>query len=132
MSNVVAIQPKPKDTDFIYVCNCGCASFELRGDGAAICRNCFALADDGGWKEKADGDAAFEGAETYSDAGNDASFAEHKIKRDVQDAEWIIAGTDAGRVISWARNFIETPEQEAWLRDGVNRGLEAVLQDKPR
>lgn len=123
--------PKRQEPDAIFVCNCGCASFELHADGRATCRSCDAIADDGGWKVKADGDKHHDGIVTYSDGGNGGDFAERKIKRDAQSAEWIICGTWDGRIMSWSDGFIETPEQEAWLRNHVEIGLTEILKDKP-
>jgi hypothetical protein len=37
----------------------------------------------------------------------------------------------AGRVTSWADGYIETPEQESWLRNAVETGLTQILEDKP-
>jgi hypothetical protein len=123
--------PKREEPDAIWVCNCGCASFELHADGRATCRDCRSVADEGGWKVRADGDVSYDGMVTYSDAGNGGEFAERKIKRDVQSAEWIICGTWSGRIMSWSDSFIETPDQEAWLREHVEIGLTEILKDKP-
>ena len=123
--------PKRQDPDAIFVCNCGCASFELHADGRATCRSCDSVVDDGGWKVRAEGDKPHDGIVTYSDAGNGDDFAERKIKRDAQSAEWIICGTWSGRIMSWSDSFIETPEQEEWMRSHVEIGLAEILKDKP-
>lgn len=123
--------PKREDPDMIFVCNCGCATFELHADGRATCRGCHSVADDGGWKVRGEGDQTFDGPVSFSDAGNSGDFAERKIKRDAQKAEWIICGTWEGRIMSWCDSFIETPEQEEWLRQNVDIGLTEILKDKP-
>jgi hypothetical protein len=123
--------PKRQEPDMIFVCNCGCASFELHADGRASCRSCHAVADEGGWKVRDPYDLTFEGPVSFADGGNSDDFAERKIKRDVQKAEWIIFGTWEGRIMSWADSFIETQEQEEWLRRNVEIGLGDILKDKP-
>jgi hypothetical protein len=123
--------PKREEPDAIWVCNCGCASFELHADGCATCRSCRSVVDEGGWKTRAEGDAEHEGEVSFSDAGNDATFAERKIKREAQGAHWIICGTYEGRIMSWSEGFIETPDQEEWLRKNVEIGLLEILKDKP-
>jgi hypothetical protein len=123
--------PKREPKAVIFVCNCGCASFMLNGDGTATCRSCGSIADDGGWKVREPDDPNFEGNVAFADGGNNDDFAERKIKREAQKAEWIICGTWEGRIMSWADRFIETPEQEAWLRNSVDIGLREILKDKP-
>lgn len=123
--------PKREAEAAIFVCGCGCASFELNGDGTATCRTCRTVPHEGGWKTRGPDDPVFDGDVAFSDGGNGDGFAERKIKRDVQKAEWIICGTWEGRIMSWADGFIETPEQEAWLRNGVEIGLTEILKDKP-
>ncbi len=123
--------PKREEPDAIFVCNCGCASFELHADGRATCRACMSIADDGGWKVRRDGDASFEGQHIYSDGGNADDFAERRVKREATKADWIIFGTYEGRIVSWSREFVDTPEREAWLRDHVDEGLKNILEDKP-
>ena len=129
---VISFPAKAKDETVIFVCNCGCASFTLRADGFAECRNCEAVSDDGGWRARKDTDPDFTGQATFEDGGSTAEFAEHKAKRDVSSADWIIFGTNEGRVVSWARDFMETPEQRSWLRNGVEAGIDAILKDAPR
>ncbi len=43
--------PKEKTEEklLIWVCNCGCVTFELFSDGSAICANCGAVSGNGGW-----------------------------------------------------------------------------------
>jgi hypothetical protein len=129
--SVVPFPSRKEEMRTIFVCNCGCASFELNGDGTATCRSCRAIPQDGGWKVRGPDDPKFEGDISFSDAGNGGDFAERKIKRDAQKADWIIAGTYEGRIMSWCEGFIETPEQEEWLRRGVGIGLDEILKDKP-
>lgn len=124
--------PKREHEKVIFVCGCGCASFELNGDGTATCRACRSSPQDGGWKVRGEDDPLFEGNVTFSDAGNSGGeFAERKIKREAKKAEWIICGTWEGRIMSWADGFIETLEQEAWLRNSVEIGLTEILKEKP-
>jgi hypothetical protein len=129
--SVVTFPTKPRDEKMIWVCNCGCATFELNSDGSATCRNCREVSDRGGWKVREPEDPTFDGPVSYADAGNDSDFAERKIKREAQKANWIICGTYEGRIMSWCEGFIETAEQEAWLRKGVDIGLNEILNDKP-
>lgn len=128
---VVPFKPKTDEADYIFVCQCRCASFTLRGDGTAACRACGSTADDGGWRHKAPDDVAFTGAISYSDGGNDGDFAERKTKRDVAGADWIIFGTEDGLVRAWCRHFIDSEEKATWIRDGVAAGMAAILEDKP-
>jgi len=83
------------------------------------------------WAHRKPDDQVYDGLLSYSDAGNDTTFAEAKTKRDVQDAEWIIFGDTNGRIHSWCDFYIETPEQETWLRDGVSVALDLIIRDKP-
>ena len=123
--------PTQKNEDAMWVCSCGCATFELNADGTATCRGCRTVPEEGGWKVRKDDDPTFDYPHSFIDGGNGAGFAERKIKREAQAAEWIICGTWAGRITAWADGFIETPEQESWLRNAVETGLTQILEDKP-
>lgn len=132
--SVVPFSPKPAPPKAIFVCNCGCASFELASTGEAICRNCQSIAgDDGGWLENLPTSSVlYEGdGVAFSDGGNCSDFAERKAKRDASSADWLIFGSYKGRVQAWCHEFIDTPEREKWLSDGVAAGLKAIMEDKP-
>lgn len=128
---VLSFPKSEEELPAIFVCNCGSASFELNSDGTATCRACRSTPEDGGWKVRGPTDQNFEGDVSFSDGGNGGEFAERKIKRDAQKADWIICGTDEGRIMSWSKVFIETDKQTEWLRNGVAMGLTEILKDKP-
>jgi hypothetical protein len=137
MTEVVAFKPRVTDQDMIFVCNCGSASFQLRGDGEAVCAKCEVVVNMSvphkWWKEPEALDLAEEAPEEIIGGNADGGvFAERSIKRLAQEADWLICGTFAGRISSWSREFIETDEQRLWLREKAEYGLGMILEDKPK
>jgi len=133
--SIVTFTPNKVQEDAILVCSCGCASFELTPRGEAICRGCYSLAgEDSAWLSNLPtASAVYQGSQvSFADGGNCDDFSERKCKRGAMNADWLIFGNYEGRVQSWCREFIDTPEREKWFSDSVAVGLKAILEDKPR
>ncbi len=129
-------QPRKDDSQYVFVCGCGCASFSLRGDGEAVCRGCGSLVDTAinpHWY-KLEGDIVTQDV-TFADGGNgpENSFAEMSAKRNAQlgTTTWIICGDNSGTVRSWSRAWLESPEQKLWMQRQVEAGVGEMLKDKP-
>ncbi|WP_212525860.1 hypothetical protein [Actibacterium sp. MT2.3-13A] len=105
MSEVVNFVP-PK---VVWVCCCGCSTFELRGDGEAECANCgaFASADDGNWYDRIKGGQARDESadEPFKDIQGNGSveFARARIARLAADCDAvaIVVVKDDGRLHAW-------------------------------
>lgn len=129
MSNVVKLQ-RP---EVIWVCGCGCASFELRGDGESICRECGLMTDGAGgaWFERIKGvDATTDESPRFSDAGNDdgGELARRRSLRSASQADWIVCGKDDGFISEWAR--IRLPaDKRAELQEQIDEGVRLLMKD---
>jgi hypothetical protein len=129
---VIQLPQKRKDDDLIFVCNCGCTSFQVIGDGSLACANCENTMErdlPGRWYDS--GDVIVDKKEDHfsSFGGNDHEFSERLAKKNAgaPDVTWIIHGNDEGRVTSWGRNFYDTPERVKWIKDQVQTGLDLAL-----
>ena len=120
MSEVI---PFPAAEHRIWVCDCGCSTFEIYEDGAATCANCGdAVSEDGGWHRQA-GDGEWTGGEPVSTVqGNGVvGFASRRLARLAQDDDCAliaIAKTD-GSVSVWAD--AETQDGRLWCVDRLKQ-----------
>lgn len=123
---------KPKPETMIWVCVCGCASFELHANGDAVCRGCqLPTSDQDGlwWDTIKTQNAETETGPSFFDSGNGDNFAEHLAKRNVKDAEWLIWGKTSGQVTAWSRDYFETPEHEEWFRSRAAIGVDLIMKE---
>ncbi len=126
---IISFPPKTTDRDLIWVCNCGCASFELRGDGSAVCRACESdVSEPGAWWDSVKNGPTTDATPEYQDGGNGPEFAERLAKRHAQDADILIAIRQNGRVQTWARD-LTTREQFEWLQRRVEDAMRLLESD---
>lgn len=121
MSDVVKFPTKAKEP-MIWVCNCGCSSFELLSDATARCALCGVISENGGW-HLPDTDAVWEGEHPVREvSGNgDPEFAKRvTTKRALEDDVVLIAVLkEDGLLATWTN--VETPEQRDWVDRQLDR-----------
>lgn len=123
MSNIVNLTPPPVK---IWVCNCGCTTFELASDGTTTCAACFNVSSDhGGWAPRPEQASTVpQEGQFRSTRGNDSvDFARRFTlrKANAESACVIMSAIDDGSISVWAN--AETSEQIEWavrrLEDAV-------------
>ncbi|MFY0633673.1 MAG: hypothetical protein JXQ91_07670 [Vannielia sp.] len=108
----------PDQKDEIWVCGCGCSSFQLNGDGSTECAACGGWCEDNsGWyAEISDGPELDPSINPISDIQGNGSvdFARRRVRQlaGQEDAALLIVATTDGAVSVWCN--AETPEQMAW------------------
>ena len=131
MSNVVSLtRPAPR----IWVCGCGCSSFELNDDLTAQCALCGAKPNTevGGWFA-ADRGSEWTGDEPVREvAGNgDANFSKGILANRLKDGDAVLAVVvrEDGTIHTWT--CIETDEQRRWA-DRKLRKVKSILETGSR
>lgn len=125
MSEVI---PFPAAEHRIWVCDCGCSTFELFDDGTATCANCGdEVSEAGGWHKRA-GDGEWVGGDPVSTVQGNGSvaFARRRLARLAQedDAALIAIAKLDGTVSVWAG--AETPEGRLWSIDKLKQIMALV------
>ena len=139
MSGKITRMPSRDGADYICICICGCATFELRGNGEIWCAACGQVTtteDDHSWYRKpVSGDlVSAEPNFFYGDNGS-SDLTEAMVKRDATRADWIVHGTLGGEGVSavattWGRtDMIETEDHRAWFIEQV-QGAADRLKDR--
>lgn len=128
MSDVVdfpATQPK------IWVCDCGCSSFELRSNNTACCALCGVESSEGGWYLPDEG-LAWDGNEPVREiSGNGViDFAKKVIGKRMSDPDVVLAVIvkDGGAISTWSS--IETEEQRKWAHRQLMRVKDILATGK--
>jgi hypothetical protein len=117
MTEVLSFVPKRPN---IFVCNCGCSSFEFYNDGSVTCALCFERIDSlsGAWDVPAAPLRPPEAdARVREVSGNgDAAFARRVILRrgEGEDAVAVIVIRDDGSTHLWTS--VDTRERTQWLK----------------
>ena len=139
MTNVITL---PKKEDQVWVCKCGCYTFELRGDGKAVCAGCRVEPTDGDglgwWRPKREGDQEVDPnmRPTASVVSNVENYTRHAMEHRVKDPTitWVVCGRDDGSVHSWKVHPAEdgSPDRNRWLlrrlKDAARLLLDQNLQ----
>jgi len=145
MSNVIPLSTRDMQ---VWVCKCGCYSFELREDGKAVCNACHAEPNNndglGWWRPKQDDDKQVDKnmrpvSSTLSNVENYSRYRmEHEIVAD-QTVSWVAYGRDDGSVQTWKKHPQEdgSPDRNRWilrrLKDAARLLLDQnLLQRKDR
>lgn len=109
----------PVGKNRLWVCGCGCATFELRGDGAALCAACGTETAQGGWAPVKDRPVWGGGGIDRVTRGNDdPAFARRYVGNAVhyEDTMFVaVVGSD-GTALTW--------------RDDSNDDLSNTLADR--
>lgn len=120
MADVLAF-PRIDEDRVIWRCNCGCISFELRGDGGAACVQCGSLVDgaDGDWRAQLP-DVPVTPKEMDTDSvkvtdlnGSPQALARALSKANVDETSAVLILQNDGAVTVWGA--IETDEQSEWF-----------------
>ena len=132
--NVVSLPKKPA---LMWVCGCGCATFELHGDGLARCALCMEVAEaereGSGWFEGSlpEMAASFEGDSPMRDLHGNGSleFARRLAAKraSYDDAIVNITVRSCGTIYAWSG--AETEEQYAWVQEQLTTA-KALLDRK--
>lgn len=111
MGDVISLkQPEPR----IWVCGCGCCTFEMYEDGSARCAMCDGVAGNGGWMVP-DTDEVYTGNAVTVVRGNDdgGEIARRRLLRAAGTARLVIAAQDDGALSTWST--VETQDQFDWV-----------------
>jgi hypothetical protein len=128
MSEVVQFPAKSED---IWVCQCGCGTFELLAVGTARCAACEtpAGAEQGGWNPPKNAPEWIGDPPIMDLHGNGSeSFARVRMAQIVkdQDVSVIVIARDNGTVHAWSS--AETPEQLAWVKERLAAASDLLLR----
>lgn len=126
MTEIVNFPAKEKQPEpLIWVCECGCSTFELCNDGTGRCALCNSVIGDeaeGGWLVPAT-DKEWEGDDPVRDvSGNgEPDFARRVTSKRVleDDVVLVVVVKQDGTVSTWTD--IETDEQRAWAKRQLDR-----------
>ena len=126
MTDIVKFPAKAKVQEpLIWVCQCGCSTFELRNDGTGRCALCGdVIRDDaeGGWLTP-ETDKEWEGDDPVRDvSGNgDPDFARRVTAKRVleDDVVLVVILKESGAISTWT--IIETQEQREWADRQLDR-----------
>lgn len=129
MTEIVNFPAKEKQPEpMIWVCGCGCSTFELLSDGAAKCALCQEAINDGGWLVPAT-DKEWDGDDPVRDvSGNgEPDFARRVTSKRVleDDVVLVVVVKQDGTVSTWTD--IETEEQREWAKRQLDR-VPAILK----
>lgn len=127
MSEVVKFGPKAPKDPMIWVCECGCSTFELLSDNTVRCPVCETVSPspDGGWYAP-DTDKTWEGKDPDEGPIRDISgnssveFARARLRKLASDDEAVgvcVFKAD-GSVHAWS--MVETAEQLQWFREKLD------------
>ena len=122
MSEIVNF-PTKKSEPLIWVCECGCCSFELMSDQSVMCALCRKPASDaGGWIAPETG-ATWEGDDPIRDVSGNGSeeFAKRVAINRASDKGvcLITVMKEDGTISCWSN--LETPEQREWADRQLKR-----------
>ncbi len=130
MSDVIQLNTKKEEPEpMVWVCACGCCTYELLSDSTVRCAMCGAATagTDGGW-DAPETDKKWDGEAPIRDISGNGSveFARRRIETYVKDpgACAILVFDDTGSIHTWSK--IETKEQLAWLREKLDASYELV------
>lgn len=105
----------------IWICDCGCSTFNLVSDGSAICANCEADHEGAGagWLDRCESrQTRHAETEVFSDLQGNGSieFARRRIAHMAagDDVAMIVIARDCGSISTWSK--AETVEQDRWMR----------------
>ena len=101
----------------IWICECGCSTFELFEDGGHGCASCGLEFHDGSWYEVVPDGGEYQG-EPFRDVmwNGCVDFARRRVKRLVEgdDVAMIVVAKSGGEVSAWFGGDA-TDERKAWF-----------------
>lgn len=130
MSEVVDLKrPEPR----IWVCGCGCCSFELLEDGTSQCSLCGDQTERGSWYvEKPDAAETAESPIRDVNGNGSVSFAKHRLRSlaTQDDARMMVIALDGGSVSVWA-DYV-TDDQRAWMLERLEIAADIIKKQQVR
>ena len=122
------VTPEVTPSPQIWVCNCGCSSFQLFNDDTVPCALCGAQSPHGGWTPAADSPTWEGPAPTTEISTNDNSvdFARKRVlNRANEDGTLaIVVLQEDGTISTWSR--VKGEEQLAWLEERLERAADMI------
>lgn len=135
--SIVEFPKKLRDTDYIWVCGCGCSTFKIRGDGELECASCYTNPEpdeNSGWFDRIADDGDRDEEPTQIRTGNDdnGDFGERLIKTDAAkpDVTWIMFGRDNGGVSVWFKHEFDGEEHFNWLDERITVGRNLLMKGR--
>lgn len=130
MSNVVQLRgPEP----MLWVCECGCSTFELMSDGAARCAVCKADHEGlgSGWLDRSTDRRTHHNEDSsFLDIQGNGSieFARHRLGQLANDpsATLIAVADAAGGVSVWSA--AETDQQIEWAQHKLTQAIDLIVR----
>ena len=118
----------PKPLNRVWVCNCGCSTFELYDDETHACSACGTRSDnEGRWFTPPD-DAPETDDEPFRDVHGNGSteFARRRLQQMASDddAALLVVRKLDGQVSVWAA--VETADQRDWCVEGVETAIDLM------
>lgn len=113
--NVVGL---PTEPDMVWICQCGCSTFYLVGDGSTECAACDTVVsgEQGGWNPPKT-TKEWDGPEPFADVqgDNNAEFARRRMSSlaNEADAVAIVVVRDGGTIHAWSS--AEGEERITWV-----------------
>jgi hypothetical protein len=124
----MAVVDFPNKPEQIWVCLCGCSTFELLASGATRCASCSVVSqNNGGWYTPPV-TTEYTGAEPFVDvqANGEVEFSRRRLSRRAMDPETccIVVLSRNGEISTWSD--IETQEQSDWVKRRLSHGAELI------
>lgn len=120
-------RPPPR----IWVCDCGCSTFELWADGSSKCAACGSNHEGhgSGWLERSqDRESRHSDGDTFTDVQGNGSeeFARRRVARMAadDDAALVVLARNDGSVSVWSK--AETKAQTKWARQRLKIAAKLV------
>jgi hypothetical protein len=130
MSDVIPLKTKKEEPKpLIWVCECGCCTYELFSDSTVRCAVCGEATGgpDGGW-DVPETDKKWDGEAPVRDISGNGSevFARRRMDTYVKDpnACVIIVFDETGSIHTWSK--VETKAQLEWFREKLDATYELV------
>lgn len=126
-------EPKPPR---VWVCNCGCSTFELLESGETKCALCYTISDhEGGWyRYPSDQEWAKDSPMRDIRGNDDVAFVKAVMKSRIDDesAALVVVLEKSGRLHTWSA--AETKEHADWAIEELQRVgdlVKALSKDLP-
>jgi hypothetical protein len=126
MSDVVNFPTASKQ---IWVCLCGCSTFQIFDDGSTECSACgqWTPDDGGGWVEELAGRGSFEG-DCFADTQGNGSveFARARAAKIAcqPDVKLVVTASESGALVCW--HVVSNEEQRAWALEKLDAAKKLI------
>ncbi len=135
MADIIGFTPKPKDSEYIWRCECGCLSWTLIGDGSAQCMQCKAAPSNinGSWRKPlpdpspSDGHAEPKDVELVDMATSGANLSRTLSRATVEETAVVMVFQSHGGISTWG--CVEGQEQIDWLDGRIASARKLVVKD---